>query len=115
VYAALSLPPAIGLTLAFVSGWRRGWGPAARGVAWLAAAAALTAAALACYSLRDFQAQGRYLSLAMGAIAPLYGLGMEVAGGRRWAERLLAASAVAMLAVNLYIAAAIIPWYLAHG
>jgi hypothetical protein len=97
-----------------------GWARIAlrRGVAlsglWLAACPALFAAALAVYSLTDFQPQGRYLLTIAAASGVLFGRGLAGCLGR-FAPWGVAGAALLLLAVDLHTVRSVIPWYLGGG
>jgi hypothetical protein len=78
---------------------------------WIALAPLLVLAALILYSLRDFQAQGRYLMLASPCIAVLWAAGARAAFGR-WLGAWTAATSVALAWANVDAFAHVIPWYL---
>ena len=83
-------------------------------IRWLGSAVLLFFVALVLYSMRDFQAQGRYLYLASPAIGVLYAAGARWALGR-WAVTWGIVSTLGLVAVNLYVIRYVIPWYLTGG
>ena len=82
-----------------------------RWIAWSGGAVALAAAAVAVYSLADFQPQGRYLFLVSVASSVLFAFGLRAATRPRTA---LFASAVVLILVgaNVFNLRWVIPWYL---
>lgn len=112
------VPVYLGLTAIVIAGlfirWRRpdeGRDEARRWIAWSGGAVALAAAAVAVYSLADFQPQGRYLFLVSVASSVLFAFGLRAATRPRSA---LFASAVVLILVgaNVFNLRWVIPWYL---
>ena len=115
LFLLLSLVPAIGILALLIDRFRsqRDELPTTRHVLWLAFAGVTFLAALLAYSLFDFQPQGRYLLTASVAIGLLYGAGLERLF-RRWTPAWLILSSLALVAVNIYGALWVVPWYLAR-